>query len=307
MDGSKDRTSLACVLVLILVGATALAGCTHIQVSLDRTTPDLKATETAIARSAVATLTVQVPTPTLTPAATATPRPAATPTGAPTTAPTVTPTATLTKTPTATYTPTPTATATTPTPIPPLTPSQVTCRLSLLSPPDGASFGDETRVVTLQWESDRALAADEYFFVNVTYPHDEQTWYDGTWVDPARQIPSGARDTSWELEDYLCAEALSDSGCFDWNVAMKRRKGGYPDLGDEVECLSSTWSFCWTGCERKPTRTPVPPTETHTPQPYPPPPTETHTPQPYPAPPTATWTATWTPTSVATGTATVKP
>ena len=304
MGGSKDRISLACVLVLILVWATALAGCTHIRVSLDRTTPDLKATETATARSVVATLAVQVPTPTLTPVATtapvvtptptATPRPVATPTGTPTTAPTVTPTATPTKTPTATYTPTPTATATTPTPIPPLTPSPIPCRLSLVSPPDGASFGDETSAVTLQWEFDRALAPDEYFFVNVTYPHRGQTWYDGTWVDPTRQIPSGTRDTSWELEDYLCAEALSDSGCFDWNVSVKRRRGGEPDLGDEVECVSPTWSFCWTGCERKPTRTPVPPTETHTTPPYPP-------------PPTATWTATWTPTSVATNTATVGP
>ena len=75
-----------------------------------------------------------------------------------------------------------------------------------MSPPDGASFGDETSAVTLQWQFDRALAPDEYFFVTVTYPHDGQTWYDGTWVDPARQIPSGTRDTSWELEDYLCAE-----------------------------------------------------------------------------------------------------
>ncbi len=333
MNSSKDRISLARVLALILVGATALAGCTHIRVSLDRTTPDLKATETAIAHSVVATLTVQAPTPTLTPVATATPvvthtptatpRPTATPTpvaiptpvatltGTPTTAPTVTPTATPTKTPTATYTPTPTpfpsydvtTTATTPTPIPPLTPSQVACQLSLLSPPDGASFGDETSAVTLQWEFDRTLAADEYFFVNVTYPHDGQTWYDGTWVDPARQIPSGTRDTSWELEDYLCAEALSDSGCFDWNVAMKRRVGGYPDLGDEVECLSPTWSFCWTGCERKPTRTPVPPTDTPPPTVYPPLPTKTHTPEPYPPLPTATM-ATWMPTSVATNTAT---
>lgn len=319
MDGSKDRISLARVLVLILVGAAALAGCTHIQVSLDRATPDLKATETATARSVVATLAVQAPTPTLTPVATTapvvTPTPTATPTGTPTTAPTVTPTATPTKTPTATHTPTPTpfpsydvtATATTPTPIPPLTPSQVACQLSLVSPLDEASFGDETGVVTLRWESDRTLAPNEYFFVNVTYPHDGQTWYDGTWVDPARQIPSGTRDTSWELEDYLCAEALSDSGCFDWSVAAKRRIGGYPDLGDEVECLSPTWSFCWTGCERRPTPTPAPPTETHTPEPYPPPPTETHTPEPYPPPPTATTIATWTPTSVATNTATTRP
>ncbi len=312
MDDSKNRLGLARVPVLILMGAMALAGCTHIRVSLDRTTPDLKATETAIARSAVATLTVQAPTPTLTPVATATPvvthtptttpTPMVTPTGTPTTAPTATPTATPTKTPAATYTPTPTpfpsytvtATATTPTPIPPVTPSPIPCQLSLVSPPDGASFGDETRLVTLRWESDTTLATNEYFFVNVTYPHDGQTWYDGTWEDPARQVPSGTRDTSWELEDYLCAEALSDSGCFDWNVAVKRRKGGYPDLSDEVECLSLTWSFCWSECKKKPTPTPVeptptpmPPTETPTPRVYPPPPTSTPTSEPYPAPPTS--------------------
>ena len=311
MNSSKGRRKLARVLVLILMGATALVGCTHIRVSLDRTTPDLKATETAVAHSVAATLTAQAPTPTLTPVATTTPvvtpTPTATPTAPPTTAPTVTPivtptttptktsTLTPTKTLTATYTPTPTATATTPTQIPPLTPSQVPCRLSLLSPPDGASFGDETRVVTLRWESDRTLAPNEYFFVNVTYPHDGQTWYDGTWEDPARQIPSGTQDTSWELEDYLCAEALSDSGCFDWNVSVKRRRGGEPDLGDEVECLSPTWSFCWSGCKKRPTftpveptPTPVPPTKTPPPTAYPPLPTSTPTSEPYPPLPTPT-------------------
>jgi hypothetical protein len=323
-DSSKYRPGLARGLVLLLVGAAALVACTHIQVSLDKTAPDLKATETAIAESVVATLTGQAPSPTLTPVATArpvatpmptaTPLPAATPTETPTTAPTVTSTAT----PKETSTSTPTKT---PTPIPPLTPSPIPCRLSLVSPPDGASFDNETSVVTLQWQFDRALAPNEYFFVSVTYPHRGQTWYDGTWVDPARQIPSGTRDTSWELEDYLCAEDLSDTGCFDWNVAMKRRKGGYPDLSDEVECLSPTWSFCWTGCEKQPTSTPleptptpVPPTETPPPTVYPPLPTETHTPPPYPPlptetpteAPTATTVATWTPTTVATGTATAQ-
>ena len=317
MDDSKNRLGLARVPVLILMGAMALAGCTHIRVSLDRTTPDLKATETAIARSAVATLTVQAPTPTLTPVTTATPvvthtptatpRPTATPTGTPTAAPTVTPTvtpkatptetstSTPTKTPTATYTPMPTATATTPTPIPPLTATQVPCQLSLLSPVNGASLGDETSLVKLQWEFDRALTTDEYFFVNVTYPHGGLTWYDGTWVDPARQIPSGTRDTSWELGDYLCTDALSDTGCFDWNVSVKRRRGGEPDLNDEVERLSPTWSFCWSGCKKRPTFTPVkptptpaPPTKTPPPTAYPPQPTSTPTSEPYPPLPTPT-------------------
>ena len=269
---------MAHVLILFLVGATALAGCGHIRVSVERTTPNLKATETAIARKVVATLTAQAPSPTLTSVVTATPT--VTPTPAATPEPAATPTATLTTTPTVTPTATPMSN-------PPLTASQVSCQLSLLGPPDGASFEHETRVVTLQWEFDRALEPDEYFFVNVTYPHRGQIWYDGTWVDPTRQIPSGTRETRWQLHDYLCVDSLSDTDCFDWNVALKRRRENRADLEDEVECLSPTWSFCWSGCKREPTSTPlgptttlVPPTETPTSAPYPPPPTPTLPPYP---------------------------
>ena len=318
MDGSKSRLRLARVLILILVGAMVLVGCAHIRVSVEVATPDVKLTETAIAHSVVATLTAQAPSPTATNVPTPAPSgpiyiPNVVKAGPLTPTPTPRPSPTRTRVPTKTPTPSLTRTRVptkTQTPTLPLTPSQVSCQLSLVSPPDGASFGDETRVVTLQWQFDRALAVNEYFFVNVTYPHDGQTWYDGTWLDPARQIPSGTQDTSWELDDYLCAENLSDNGCFDWSVAIKRRKGGYPDLDDEVECLSPTWAFCWSGCERKPTSTPpeptpVPPTATLPPTVYPPPPTETL--PPYPAPPTATTIATWTPTSVATNTATAQP
>ena len=327
---SKNGLRLARIVNLFLVGAMALAGCRHVQVNMESAAPDLKATETAIARSIVATITAQAPSPTATSPPTATPVVAHPPTATPrpptptrtvarTPSSVATGTATPTKTPTrpSTHTPTKTPTEThtpistkTPTPMPPLTPGQLPCRVSLLSPPNGVSFGNETSVVTLQWQSDRALTSDEYFFVNVTYLHNGETWYDGTWLDAARHIPSGTQDTSWELDDYLCAEALSDSGCFSWDVAVKRRVGGYPDLGDEVECLSPTWSFCWSGCERQqptstptgPTPTPKPPTATNTPPPYPPPSTETPT-----KTATATTMATWTPTSVATSTATAQP
>jgi len=62
VSSSKGRLGLARVLVLILVGATALAGCGHIRVSIEIDTPDVRATETTIASSVVAT-----PTPTNTP------------------------------------------------------------------------------------------------------------------------------------------------------------------------------------------------------------------------------------------------
>jgi hypothetical protein len=254
-DGNKNRLRLARVLILTLAVATALAGCGHIRVSIEIGTPDVRATETAIAQSVV----------THTP--TATPLSAATPAETPTAAPAVIPTAT-------------------PMSNPPLTASQVSCQLSLLSPPDGASFERETRVVTLQWQFDRALAPAEYFFVNVTYLHRGQIRYDGTWVDSVRQTPSGTRETRWQLHDYLCVDSLSDTGCFDWNVTLKQRRGNRADLEDEVKCLSPTWTFCWSGCQREPTSTPVeptpalaPPTEIP-PAPYPPPPTSTLPPYP---------------------------
>ncbi len=62
-DSSKVRLGLGCVPLLILVVATALAGCEHIQVSIDIDSPVLKATETAIAGSDVATPTAPGPSP----------------------------------------------------------------------------------------------------------------------------------------------------------------------------------------------------------------------------------------------------
>ncbi len=56
-DSGKDGLRLARVLALILVGATALAGCGHIQVSVEIASPDVKATE-------MATPTAPAPSPT---------------------------------------------------------------------------------------------------------------------------------------------------------------------------------------------------------------------------------------------------
>ena len=56
-DSGKDRLRLARLLALILVGATALAGCGHIQVSVEIASPDVKATE-------MATPTAPAPSPT---------------------------------------------------------------------------------------------------------------------------------------------------------------------------------------------------------------------------------------------------
>lgn len=56
-DSGKGRLRSARVLILFLVGATILAGCGHIRVSVEITAPEPKATETVIAASVVVTPT----------------------------------------------------------------------------------------------------------------------------------------------------------------------------------------------------------------------------------------------------------
>lgn len=126
--------------------------------------------------------------------------------------------------------------------------SSAACTVTLLEPADGSQFSDETEIVTLRWQSNRALAPNEYFFVNVPFPHGGQTWYDGTWRDPGQRLPDGTRDTSWNLRDYLCQPEFSDTGGYSWYVALMQQVGAEKSLKDLVICKSSTRSFTWSGC-----------------------------------------------------------
>lgn len=94
--------SLFWVLLLLALTILSTSACAPPPVS----TPDVAATEEAIAQRLIATMTAQAPTVTSTPTATDTPMPTSTPTF------TSTPTSTSTPIPTDTWTPTPTATST---------------------------------------------------------------------------------------------------------------------------------------------------------------------------------------------------
>ena len=132
------------------------------------------------------------------------------------------------------------------------------CGLQLLEPSSGSEYGPETQSVTLRWQMDRPLGVDEYFFVNVPFPHQGTMWYDGTWRDPSRQMPDGTQATSWILHDYLCSTGFSDSGRYEWYVEVRQKRGAEPSLSDPVRCRSETWSFSWTGCAATPTPEPTP-------------------------------------------------
>ena len=133
------------------------------------------------------------------------------------------------------------------------------CRVDLQAPPDGSHFGPANETVTLQWQMDRPLAANEYYFVNVEFPHGGTTWYDGTWRDPSRQLPDGTQDTHWTLRDYLCMPGFSDTGWYSWNVSVRVQAGPEKTMDDTVVCESGKRSFEWTGCYPTPTPTDVVP------------------------------------------------
>lgn len=130
------------------------------------------------------------------------------------------------------------------------------CQVTLLGPPSGARFGPETENVVLQWQNNRPLNAQEYFFVNVEYPHGGLTWYDGTWRDAAQQRPDGTRDTQFALRKHLCQPGFSDTGQYTWYVVVMHQLGAEKSLHDGVLCQSEKRVFSWTGCA--PPATPEP-------------------------------------------------
>lgn len=126
------------------------------------------------------------------------------------------------------------------------------CTVTLLDPPEGSQFGGETENVMLKWQFNRQLDPNEYFFVNVEFPHGGATWYDGTWRDPGQQLPDGTRDTSWILRDYLCQPGFSDTGWYKWYVVVMHQLGSEKRLSDGFVCRSDKRNFKWSGCAPTP-------------------------------------------------------
>ena len=141
----------------------------------------------------------------------------------------------------------------------PSMPSSPACRIDLLEPPDDSRFGPANETVTLRWQVDRPLAANEYYFVNVEFPHGGATWFDGTWRNPSQLLPDGTTNTHWTLRDYLCLPGFSDTGWYRWHVSARVQSDPKKTMEDTVVCESGNRSFERTGCFPTPTPTDVVP------------------------------------------------
>jgi tetratricopeptide (TPR) repeat protein len=193
------------------------------------------------------------PTSTPVPTPTATPTPASIPTSTPASIPTSTPasiptsTSTSTHTPVSTPTPTPSFTPSTPSPTlsptetPQPTPVPATPTLlpapRLIEPANaGRAYPGKS---ALRWAPVGELGPDGYYVVEITFPHEEATWYDGGWV----------KESTWAVPNYF-GWPHSSTGRYEWSVTVMQWTGndaaGKP-IGQPISPKSPTWSFYCPG------------------------------------------------------------
>ena len=161
-----------------------------------------------------------------------------------TSVPTPTSTPVPTPKPVSTSTPTPVPTAT---PAPSSTPSPTKMPAPTLTPTASPWFSaprllepaNEGRVAAgksvLRWEAVGALGPNEYYVIEITFPHGEATWQDGAWV----------KETTWTVPNYF-GFPHSSTGRYEWRVTVMQRTGtdaaGKP-IGQPISPPSPTWSF----------------------------------------------------------------
>lgn len=268
--GSRPRVAplLVALLAAVLLGSLAFVNRQAAGRLLARQLAPLPEALNAVARPALATVTLapldSQPTGAVTPsaagAATAKmPRPSATPTGreptptqlptrAPTSGasatPTLLPSATPTPLATAMVTPSPTATATTAAAPPTATPAS-TAPESLsyaapvpIAPADGFVFTGQRTDIWLRWESVGELGADDYYAVSLRYQRGGVTAFAGTWYKGVEWLVP--KDV-WQHYDQGHPE-------YDWDVVVMRQTGTREDggrMGESVGAVSETRQFIW--------------------------------------------------------------
>ena len=124
------------------------------------------------------------------------------------------------------------------------------------APASGSGFSGADAAIVFQWDDARPLAGDEYYVLNIWFPHGAETWHDVQWT----------KGTSFAVPDYLYTEATLP-GTFEWYVVIMRQTGTGSDgtrEGVELSPPSETWTFEWRpgggGAEPgpQPTDTPEP-------------------------------------------------
>ena len=83
------------------------------------------------------------------------------------------------------------------------------------------------------------------------------TWYDGTYEDASQQKPSGTLNTSFALGKHLCQPGFSNTGQYQWQVAVLHQVGPEKSVDDGFVCGSDKRVFSWTGCGAPPPQEPV--------------------------------------------------
>jgi hypothetical protein len=91
----------------------------------------------------------------------------------------------------------------------------------------------------LRWAPVGELGPDGYYVVEITFPHEEATWYDGGWV----------KESTWAVPNYF-GWPHSSTGRYEWSVTVMQWTGNDADgkpIGQPISPQSPTWSFYCPG------------------------------------------------------------
>lgn len=125
----------------------------------------------------------------------------------------------------------------TPTPSPTSEASPTPLPAPVLLEPAHEQIFDARGPARLAWEWSGRLAADQYFVVEIAYPHEGAVWHDVHWV----------KEKSFTPPAYLRDLITGDRRCT-WTVTVKRRTGTGADglpTGEPVSLTSAPRAFVW--------------------------------------------------------------
>ena len=105
------------------------------------------------------------------------------------------------------------------------------------NPAEGAIFAGRDADIVFGWEATGDLGPEEYYVLNVLFPHDNAEWHDMQWT----------KETSRAIERYIYDNA-SLPGTLNWYVVVMHKTGTAPDgryVGTELGPRSEVRTFTW--------------------------------------------------------------
>jgi len=121
-----------------------------------------------------------------------------------------------------------------------------TCNLTLLTPGSNEQINPLNRAARLGWRLNRAIAPEEYYFVEIKYRSKGVPKSYGSWDQETGYI-SDLRTPSFGA--WMPHIKCSDDGSYEWRVSVRRRTGAQPSTTDPIVCPTAWRMLRWAQCD----------------------------------------------------------